>query len=207
MHAHAGRLLQLRVASRAAGRPLRASSSAARTPARRCLFVCMNICIAPAGLLWDGGSVKTRAGPGYARDAAFLDRNAGVPGSKVLGQCSAPLCLVLKRLLARMTSCRISHALLVQINGYGLMFWCPMYSSMAEISSGTLVNTPRHNRSLVISRKKRSTMFSNDAEVGVKWMWKRGCLASHFRTAGCLCVAIQPDDVLQLLDELRITRI
>jgi len=25
--------------------------------------------------------------------------------------------------------------------------------------------------------------------MGVKWMWNRGCRASHFCTFGCLCVA------------------
>jgi len=56
--------------------------------------------------------------------------------------------------------------------------------------SGTLVNTPRRNRSVVISRKNRSTMFSDDAEVwrevhesGDAWS------VSHACTAGCLCVA------------------
>jgi hypothetical protein len=52
-----------------------------------------------------------------------------------------------------------------------------MYSSMATVSSGTLVKTPRRSRSVVISRKKRSTMFNQEAAVGVKCMTKRGCLA------------------------------
>ena len=41
---------------------------------------------------------------------------------------------------------------------------------MAAISSGTLVKAPRHSRLTVRSRKKRSTMFSHEAEVGVKCM-------------------------------------
>src|SRR6266850_1408008 len=41
----------------------------------------------------------------------------------------------------------------------------------------------------VRSRKKRSTKFSHDEDVGVKCMWKRGCLASHALTLACLCVA------------------
>ena len=36
---------------------------------------------------------------------------------------------------------------------------------------------------------EESTMLSHDAEVGVKCMVKRGCLANHSCTAGCLCVA------------------
>jgi len=45
-----------------------------------------------------------------------------------------------------------------------------MYPSMASINSATLVKTPRRSRSVVMSRKKRSTMFSHEAEVGVKCM-------------------------------------
>ena len=36
--------------------------------------------------------------------------------------------------------------------------------------------------------EKRSTWFSQDAAVGVKWTWNRGCLSSHFLTLACLCV-------------------
>ena len=35
--------------------------------------------------------------------------------------CSVPFCLELNRLLARMTFCRMSRALLVQMNGLGLV--------------------------------------------------------------------------------------
>lgn len=52
---------------------------------------------------------------------------------------------------------------------------------MAALSSGTLVKTPRRSRSVVMSRKNRSTLFNQEAEVGVKCMTKRGCLASHER--------------------------
>ena len=31
----------------------------------------------------------------------------------------------------------------------------------------------------MISRKKRSTIFNHEAEVGVKWTAKRGCFSSH----------------------------
>ena len=41
-----------------------------------------------------------------------------------------------------MTFCRMSRALLVQMNGLGLVLRWAMYSSMAVINSGTLVNTP-----------------------------------------------------------------
>jgi len=36
----------------------------------------------------------------------------------------------------------------------------------------------------VISAKKRSTMLSQEAEVGVKCKWKRGCALSQRFTAG-----------------------
>jgi len=41
-----------------------------------------------------------------------------------------------------------------------------MYCLMAAINSGTL----QRNRRAVTSRKKRSTLFNQEAEVGVKWM-------------------------------------
>ena len=37
--------------------------------------------------------------------------------------CSVAFCLELKWLLARMTFCKISRALLVQMNGLGLVLW------------------------------------------------------------------------------------
>ena len=40
---------------------------------------------------------------------------------------------------------------------------------MAVTRSGTLVKTSRRRRLSAMSRKNRSTMFSQDAEVGVKW--------------------------------------
>ena len=60
---------------------------------------------------------------------------------------------------------------------------------MACFKSATLWNTPLRRRSTVMLRKKRSTLFSQAAKVGVKWMWKRGCLSSHALTFGCLWVA------------------
>ncbi len=54
-----------------------------------------------------------------------------------------------------------------------------MYASMVSISCGTLVNTPRRSCSAVMSRKKRSTIFSHDAEVGVECIVMRGYLASQ----------------------------
>ena len=41
----------------------------------------------------------------------------------------------------------------------------------------------------VMSHKKRSTLFSHDAEVAVKCMTDHGRLVSYACTAGCLCVA------------------
>src|SRR5439155_9982346 len=44
---------------------------------------------------------------------------------------------------------------------------------MAPLSSATLLKAPRRIRFRVISAKKRSTMLSQEAEVGVKCKWKR----------------------------------
>ena len=54
--------------------------------------------------------------------------------------------------------------------------------------AGTLRKVPRRMRLRVISAKKRSTRFSHEALVGVKWRWKRGCSAIQAFTVGCLCV-------------------
>lgn len=47
------------------------------------------------------------------------------------------------------------------------------------MSSGTDRKTPRRMALSVRSRNHRSTKFSHGLEVGVKWKWKRGCLASR----------------------------
>src|SRR3981189_1195662 len=54
---------------------------------------------------------------------------------------------------------------------------------MARSNSGTLVNTPRRIRSVVIFPNQRSTRFSHDEDVGMKWRGKRGCLASQSLTS------------------------
>jgi len=44
-------------------------------------------------------------------------------------------------------------------------------------------------RRLVNLAKEPSTALSHEADVGVKWKWKRLCRSSQARTLGCLCVA------------------
>ena len=56
---------------------------------------------------------------------------------------------------------------------------------MAATSSGTEGNTPRRIAFWVSSRNQRSTKLSQELEVGVKWKWKRGCLASQAWTLSC----------------------
>ena len=55
-------------------------------------------------------------------------------------------------------------------------------------NSGTLMNTLRRGRSVVMPLKKRSIMFNHDAEDGVKCMLNRGCLTSH----SCTTVLVTP---------------
>ena len=71
---------------------------------------------------------------------------------------------------ARVTLTRMSLASAVQINGLRLVFCTAMYTSMAASNSASLANTPRRMRLSVMSRKKRSTLLSQEALVGVKWM-------------------------------------
>ena len=50
-------------------------------------------------------------------------------------------------------------------------------------------NDPRRSCFSVSSRNHRSTMFSHELPVGVKWRWNRLCRASHLFAGGLLCVA------------------
>ena len=59
---------------------------------------------------------------------------------------------------------------------------------MAAINSGTLSKLPRRTRFSVSSRNHRSTRFSHDELVGMKWRVNRGCLSSHARTLGSVWV-------------------
>lgn len=54
--------------------------------------------------------------------------------------------------------------------------------------SGTPVTLSRRMRFAEMSRKRRSTIFSREELVGVKWMTNRGCRASHACTSGLVCV-------------------
>ena len=105
--------------------------------------------------------------------------------------CCVAYCLELNRRFARTTFCRTSLVFAVQMNALGFLICTAIYySSMASMSSGTLVNTPRRSRSTVKSRKNRSTRFIQDAEIGEKCITNRGCFLRHFSTSGCLCVAM-----------------
>lgn len=68
----------------------------------------------------------------------------------------------------RLTFSRMSDALAVQINGFGFSLWLFKYCSIASTSSSTDLKTPRRSWFSVMSRKKRSTIFSHEALVGVK---------------------------------------
>jgi len=76
---------------------------------------------------------------------------------------------MLSAALPRLTLRMILFAVLVQANGFGLALLCLMQSVMARSSSGTLANTPRRMRAVVIFPNQRSTRFSHDDEVGIKW--------------------------------------
>src|SRR6202008_285300 len=80
---------------------------------------------------------------------------------------------------ARAALSRIWPADLVQMNGLGSALWFSRYSMIALLSSATLLKMPRRIRFRVISAKNRSTMLSQDAEVGVKCKWKRGWALSQ----------------------------
>ena len=81
--------------------------------------------------------------------------------------------------LARVTLATLSDALAVQKNGFGSAVCVAKNSLMAAFNLGTLVDMPLRIRLSVVSRKIRAKMLSLYAIVGVKCIWKWGCLASH----------------------------
>src|SRR5260370_40245145 len=98
-------------------------------------------------------------------------------------------CILFSFARARVTFAKMSEALAVQMNGFGSRLCFSTYCSIAQTNSGTERKTARRNWFSDRSRKKRSTMLSQEALVGVKCMRNRGCLASHAFTSGCLWVA------------------
>ena len=76
-----------------------------------------------------------------------------------------------------------------QMKGLGLSLVSSRYRLMAAWRSTMPLKTPRLSRCRVSFAKNPSTALSQDAEVGVKWKWNRGCRSSQARTFGCLCVA------------------
>src|SRR5262250_2943672 len=74
---------------------------------------------------------------------------------------------------------------------------------MALLSSATLLKAPRRMRFRVISAKKRSTMLSQDAEVGVKCKWKRGCAWDRLATTRSRRSRLR-NEVLKIIKEPRL---
>ena len=89
-------------------------------------------------------------GAGQLRTTAVsvADLLGGVNEGRVLrwtGRwCSVAFCLELKRELARITFCRMSAALFVQVSGLGFVLWWATYSSMAVVNSGKMCIRDRH---------------------------------------------------------------
>ena len=79
-------------------------------------------------------------------------------------------CILLSLALARVTFARMSEAFAVQMNGFGWRLCFCTYCSIVSINSGTERNAERRNWFTDKSRKKRSTMLSHEALVGVKCM-------------------------------------
>ncbi len=83
----------------------------------------------------------------------------------------------------------MSSAVFVQTNGLGSLFHSLIQPRMSRSSATTLRWAERRSLRQVSSANQRSTRLSQDAEVGVKCRWKRGCRSSHFLTGSVLWVA------------------
>ena len=73
----------------------------------------------------------------------------------------------------------ICWAVLVQTKGRGFWFQPSIKRVIARSSCATLSKLPRRIACWLIRPNQRSTKFSHEALVGVKWRWKRGWAASH----------------------------
>ncbi len=108
-----------------------------------------------------------------AEHAWFLPEPAGVPKGPSEGQRQPSTATyepsVSKIALQRLTFSRIASAVAVQTNGFESSLCTAMDSWIAVTSSGTVLKTPRRMRWVVSSRNHRSTQFSQDELVGVKW--------------------------------------
>ncbi len=78
--------------------------------------------------------------------------------------------------------------LAVQRKGLASSFQFAMKRLIARSSFQTASKLPRRIAWSVMTANHRSTRLSQEALVGVKWSWNRGCSASQARTFGCLCV-------------------
>ena len=83
----------------------------------------------------------------------------------------------------------MSSAVAFQMKGWGSSFQCSAQTVIASMRSATDVKTPRRRRLSVSSLNQRSTMLSQELEVGVKCRCqrRRSLWANHFRTSGVLC--------------------
>jgi hypothetical protein len=79
----------------------------------------------------------------------------------------------------------------VQIKGLGLLLVLLRYRLIAAWK------TRRLRRCRVSLVKNPSTALSQEAEVGVKWKWNRGCCSSQSRTLGMLVHGVVVDDQVQ----------
>jgi hypothetical protein len=82
----------------------------------------------------------------------------------------------------------ISSAVLRHTNGRGDSFQSLIHLRMSFSSATTLLWTPRRISWSVRKANQRSTWLIQLDPVGVKWIWNRGCAASHALIAGVLWV-------------------
>ena len=94
----------------------------------------------------------------------------------------------------------MSVALAVQMKGFGLLVvMIDVVFDGRDQFLGTLWKTPRRMRFRARSRKKRSTMFSHEALVGVKCMWKRRMARQPALHVGMFVGGVVVADEVELL--------
>src|ERR671910_3570947 len=122
------------------------------------------------------GAVTTRTQP-----AAFL---AGEAARSIRRRTTSVLRQRFVKYFLRLS--RMSSAVRCHTNGRGLSFQAPIQALRAVVSSLTERWAERRSIRLVSSANQRSTRFSHDELVGVKWNVKRGWRRSQVLMAGVL---------------------
>ena len=82
----------------------------------------------------------------------------------------------------------MSSADFAHLKGFGFRLWMSGWSVIAFSGCAVLLWVPRQNCFSAGRANRRLTGLGRDTPGGVKWGWKRGCRAGHWRIMAVLCM-------------------